>query len=228
MNLQIGDSVIVKDGVKESDEHDFVVGGWQGRIKQIVDDTDIDNPLLEIEWDSITLQQMPDVFVRDSYFEKVPWQTMRLRQSLLAKTEPRDEEGDVSRVQNEGKIKFFMELAGESGPRIAEILTDNCIFDPHEAAQRWLSYFKNNVRLPLPVVVEDPDYRKIFKSGAIARIASFDVADSDQGIWLTLVYNTKKLDFQLYNLKTLSADSPYAQLLEDYKVWFDALDIFWQ
>lgn len=228
MNLQIGDSVIVNDGVKESDEHDFVVGGWQGRIKQIVDDTDIDNPLLEIEWDSITLQQMPEVFVRDSYYERVPWQTMRLRQSLLAKTEPRDEEEDVSRVRNEDKIKFFMELAGESGPRIAEILTDNCIFDPHEAAQRWLSYFKNNVRLPLPVVVEDPDYRKIFKSGAIARIASFDVADSDQGIWLTLVYNTKKLDFQLYNLKMLSADSPYAQLLEDYKVWFDALDIFWQ
>lgn len=228
MNLQIGDSVIVNDGVKESDEHDFVVGGWQGRIKQIVDDTDIDNPLLEIEWDSITLQQMPEVFVRDSYYERVPWQTMRLRQSLLAKTEPRDEEGDVSRVRNEDKIKFFMELAGESGPRIAEILTDNCIFDPHEAAQRWLSYFKNNVRLPLPVVVEDPDYRKIFKSGAIARIASFDVADSDQGIWLTLVYNTKKIDFQLYNLKTLSADSPYAQVLEDYKVWFDALDIFWQ
>ena len=37
MRLQIGDSVSVKDGVKESAESDVDVSRWQGRVVHVLD-----------------------------------------------------------------------------------------------------------------------------------------------------------------------------------------------
>lgn len=35
MNIKIGDSVIVKQGIKEPDLEEFEIGGWQGRVVEI-------------------------------------------------------------------------------------------------------------------------------------------------------------------------------------------------
>ena len=43
MNLKIGDSIIVKEGIKEPDSEEFEIGGWQGRVIEIDNDTDKNN-----------------------------------------------------------------------------------------------------------------------------------------------------------------------------------------
>ena len=49
MNLKIGDSVVVKGGVKEPELEEFEIGGWQGSVVEIDTDTEKDNVLVTIE-----------------------------------------------------------------------------------------------------------------------------------------------------------------------------------
>ena len=44
-NIKIGDSVIVRHGVKETDFEEFEINGWQGRVLEIDADSDKDNVL---------------------------------------------------------------------------------------------------------------------------------------------------------------------------------------
>ncbi|MCW5212614.1 hypothetical protein VU04_06860 [Desulfobulbus sp. TB] len=59
MNFQINDSVVVKAGVKEPDTG-MDLGGWQGRVTKIEKDN-----LLCIDWDSLTLNNIPDSYITD-------------------------------------------------------------------------------------------------------------------------------------------------------------------
>jgi hypothetical protein len=53
--FDIGDSVVVKNGVKDPDS-DASIAGWQGRISDI----DPYNMLIYIQWDCVTLQGIPE------------------------------------------------------------------------------------------------------------------------------------------------------------------------
>ena len=59
--LKIDDSVKVKNGILCPDMEDLCIGGWQGRISEIAEDDD-DNTIVRIEWDSITLKNIPDYY----------------------------------------------------------------------------------------------------------------------------------------------------------------------
>ena len=56
-----GYSVVVKKGTSDPDNEEYDIGGWQGRIIHIEDEGDGPS-LIRIEWDSITLKNMPHVF----------------------------------------------------------------------------------------------------------------------------------------------------------------------
>ena len=73
MNLKIEDSIIVKEGIKEPDSEEFEIGGWQGRVIEINTDTDKDNILITIEWDSLTLEQLPSKFIQQSEIDGLDW-----------------------------------------------------------------------------------------------------------------------------------------------------------
>ena len=61
--FKIGDSVMVKKGGIDPD-YGNDIGGWQGRICEIDDNTK--KPLVSIEWDSITLKNMPHQLIEKS------------------------------------------------------------------------------------------------------------------------------------------------------------------
>ena len=65
-NFKIGDSVVVREGVKEPDLEEFEIGGWQGRVLEIDSDSDKDNVLITTEWDSFTFLQMPSDYIKQS------------------------------------------------------------------------------------------------------------------------------------------------------------------
>lgn len=89
MAIKIGDSVVVKSGV---DDPDFGgdIGGWQGRVR------DMDDEVVSIEWDSITLREMGlDLIIRCEN-ENFDWEVMRLNHTDVRKASSRDSERDVT------------------------------------------------------------------------------------------------------------------------------------
>ncbi|MDD2475716.1 MAG: hypothetical protein PHI32_07380 [Dysgonamonadaceae bacterium] len=77
-SLKIGNSVVVRLGVKEPDLDDFDIGGWQGQVVDIDTKSDKVNILITIEWDSLSLRQMPSTYIEQSERDGLDWQKMTL------------------------------------------------------------------------------------------------------------------------------------------------------
>ncbi|EFK06458.1 conserved domain protein [delta proteobacterium NaphS2] len=91
MALKIGESVVVKSGIVDPD-FGTDIGGWQGRVKEVDDDT------VFIEWDSITLRNMGMDLVIRCENENLDWEVMTLSQREVERTNSRDSERDVEAV----------------------------------------------------------------------------------------------------------------------------------
>lgn len=91
MAFKIGESVVVKSGVVDPD-FGTDIGGWQGRVKEVDDDT------VFIRWDSITLREMGMDLVIRCENENLDWKVMMLSQWEVERTSSRDSERDVEAV----------------------------------------------------------------------------------------------------------------------------------
>lgn len=70
-DLKRGDSVAVKPGTLDPDLG-VDIGGWQGRVVEVEED------MVLIEWDSITLNQMPASVVEQCEEQGLDWRSIRL------------------------------------------------------------------------------------------------------------------------------------------------------
>ena len=106
--FDIGDSVVVKEGVPDPD-FDNEIGGWQGRIYKI-DDNIADEPLISIAWDSITLKNMPQSVIKENDNDDLLWFEMNLYSSELEPAKPRDNEEEVEEAKEMISAKYNVEL----------------------------------------------------------------------------------------------------------------------
>ncbi|MFM6517934.1 MAG: hypothetical protein ACKPIC_15455, partial [Microcystis panniformis] len=91
--FKVGDSVIVKQGVLDPDLGTDI-GGWQGRIVVI----ERQSNLIGIEWDSITLKNIPSSVIDQCEMEKLNWTQLYLSSTNVELTQPRDTEEDVAAI----------------------------------------------------------------------------------------------------------------------------------
>ena len=68
--LEVGDSVLVKDGYEDPDNPDWNIAGWQGRLIEIIE---VNPPMILVEWDSITLKNMPASIIEECEEQSLEW-----------------------------------------------------------------------------------------------------------------------------------------------------------
>lgn len=76
MKYLIGHVVKVKDGVLCPDDPQFDLSGWQGRVIDISEDEE--GHTIGLEWDSITLDEMPKSYIEIGEQEGLNWAEMYL------------------------------------------------------------------------------------------------------------------------------------------------------
>lgn len=105
--FEVGNTVKVKEGIVCPDMENLDISGWQGRISEITKD-DNDHLLVYIEWDSITLENMPDIFIEDSEENGLGFDCMSLFDSEveLARSRNTKEDRDktVKKIRDEHMI----------------------------------------------------------------------------------------------------------------------------
>lgn len=137
--LKIDDSVKVKNGILCPDLKELCIGGWQGRISEIAEDDD-DNIIVRIEWDSITLENMPDYYIDQSIEDGLDYSAIYLHPDEVELTQVRDKEEDVEEViENISKTHAWGYL-GEVGKRIQKVLVDIDDDDEMAAFKAWENY----------------------------------------------------------------------------------------
>ncbi len=116
---RIGDSVRVKAGIHDPD---FGVdsGGWQGRISN-------SHPsghgiLVSIQWDSITLKEMPVARIEQCEEQGLDWAGMALGANEVEPAKPRDTERDVAKIKEQLSDRHGWVALGEEGKRIRKVL----------------------------------------------------------------------------------------------------------
>lgn len=146
MAFNIGDSVVVKKGVKDPDLGNDI-GAWQGRISEV------DEDLVCIDWDSITLQQMPASSIIHSEEEGWEWQKMYLPHSDVTLTKRRDSIEDVDRVFEELSSYYMWVDFGERGKRIQSVLSGISREDDLALLRAWRAYLQEKLTFPFQATV---------------------------------------------------------------------------
>jgi len=219
MSVRIGDSVVVKDGIKEPDTESFGIGGWQGRVTEVNSESDQDT-IITVEWDSLTLEQMPSEFIEQSEIDGLDWKSMYLAESDLIKTVARDKEKSVKKIQNRISKKYYWASLGEEGIRISKILEGANPKDEMECLQRWVDHLDHELMFPIPAIVSDSENDWLIRTGDEVLIKSLPHIVDMYGIIATIKCNGKKFEFPLCDLEVKDKGTANYKLVEDYRIWF--------
>jgi len=111
--IKIGDLVKVKKGINSPDQEGICMEGWQGEVFEKTEDKD-GIPLISVEWDSITLENMPESYIEQGKKEKLNNSIMTLEIDEVELVEARDNKEDVKDMSFTGTWHIYkMELWDE-------------------------------------------------------------------------------------------------------------------
>ena len=96
--LKIGDTVKVKNGTTDS-EFGIDIGGWHGQILQIVNDQAV------INWDSITLSNIPDEYIFQCEQEGLDWGAFNAWEKYLTENLSFPFDAEICEYQDSGLLK---------------------------------------------------------------------------------------------------------------------------
>ena len=220
MKLELGDCVIVNKGIKDPDLEEFEISGWQGRIVEIDANFDKDNILVTIEWDSLTLEQIPLKYIEQSEKDGFDWQIMTLFDSELKKTKPRDKKENVKLVQDKLSYKHQWAWLGDEGIRISRVLDNINLDDEMKCLQRWVEFLDTELTYPIQAIVSDSEDNRLIKSGDKVLIKSLPHILEMYGIIASIRLNGKNYKFPLCDLAAIDTTKSEFQLIDDYRTWF--------
>lgn len=220
LNLTIGDSVVVRQGVKEPDLEKFEISGWQGRVLEIDTYSDKDNVLITIEWDSLTLIQIPSDYIEQSEIDGFDWSRMILYDSDLEKSIPRDKKEDVKKTKDKLSDKYFWASLGEEGLRISKILQGVNPHNEMKCLQEWGKHLDKELTFPIQAIVSESEDNWLIKSGDKVFIKSLPHIVDMYGIIASIRLNGKKYEFPLCDLEVIDKTQTDFQLIDDYRTWF--------
>ncbi|WP_339138398.1 MAG: calcium-binding protein [Candidatus Electrothrix sp. GW3-4] len=213
--LQLADSVVVKPDVRDPD-WDIVIGGWQGRIAEV----DEEDNLILIDWDSLTLQQMPAETIVQSEEEGLDWTKMFLLLQDVEQTTPRDSEDDVQEAIDVLTSKHKWACLCEEGRRIQAVLDKAEDESEWAAYKAWQKHFQEVLEFPFKAEVLEWQERGPLREGDKVKVTSMDEIVDPQGILASLRHGRSEYVFPFCDLKVLDKSSFNYQPVKDYAIWF--------
>ena len=111
--FQVGESIVVNAGVRDPDFGDDI-GGWQGRVAAVRVKKN-GNVMLDIEWDSQTLRQIPGALIERCQEDGMDWSLMALAANEVDLTEARDTRADVEQAKGEITAQYVCQSSGQQG-----------------------------------------------------------------------------------------------------------------
>ena len=218
--LKLGDSVVVKQGVKEPDFEEFEIGGWQGRIIKIDTESDKNNVLITIEWDSFTLKQIPSNYISISERDGYDWQKMVLYDSELEKTKPRDKKRDTEQAQDKLAFEHHWDSFGDQGARIVKVLADVDQQDIMQCLQKWVEYLDKELSFPIAAIVAESADDRLIRYGDKVLIKKLSTINDLYGIIASIRLDGKHYEYPLCDLDVIDEQTTNFQLIDDYLTWF--------
>ena len=216
--LEVGDSIVVKPGVKDPN-YGFDIGGWQGRITEI-EPYQPGQMTIMFQWDSLSLKRMPASSIRLSEENGLDWTTMGLGLEDVENAEPRDTQTDVDKIIEMLSAEHNWDYLGKQGRRIHKVLQDIDEDDELEAFESWHEYLEAHLKLPFDAVVSEFQDRGPLQAGDMVKVIGFEGLEDLYGVLVNIKARGNPYVFPLCDLKTANERSTNFPLTDDYAVWF--------
>lgn len=213
MAFSIGDSVKVKAGVKCPDVDSLSIASWQGRLSDIDEDEDT----IGIQWDSITLDDMPPGFIKHSEIEGLDWALMYLGVDEIELAPPRDSEAKAERAREALHSRYRWFDGSDEGQRISAVITDT---DEDGELDAWIEHLSRTLSLPFDAKVMEHLDRGPLERGNTVSVQGLGEADESYGVLVNVTCGEERLVFPLCDLAVLDRNSPCYLPVKDYGVWF--------
>ncbi len=219
MQFQKGQSVKVKKGVSCPDDPSVDLSGWQGRIVGIQKDQN-KNKLLEIAWDSATLKDMPESYIKSSATDGLDWASIYLFSSDVEQAPPRDSVEDVKKIEEMLNARFHWLGMGEEGERIFEIVEAVEGNDDRDHMQAWGRHLTQHLQFPFESIVDEHQSKGRFKQGDKLKVHGIETVDEFYGVLVACKARFRQYHFPLVDLAATDEDSENAELIQAYRTWF--------
>lgn len=230
--MKIGDSIKVKDGIESPDYDDLLIEGWVGRIIEINED------LLTIELDSITLSELKDYYIVDSLLNELDFSLLNLEKDEVEITNPRDSKDDVALKKASLNAEYSVE---EEEKRINEILNTDDTSVNQNNLDTYYNYLKKELK-PSCILTgsQDFDWEEPYVIGGWSQkeykelkktkpsytdkfefIHLNEEFDDWKGIYAKVkrLSDNKKFNIPLWDLKVVDKNNSNFLLVSDYSSW---------
>jgi len=214
----VGDSVRVKEGIRDSDYPDSEIGGWQGRIVEI---TDEEPPMLLVEWDSITLEEMPVEVLEEAELEGLDWERYYLDPRDVEAAESRDAPQDVKQV----RATLYDQLQWVHAEDAEEQLIRRVLKQVGNETERgilkaWKETLTTRLHFPFEATVAEPQDGGPFRVGDEVTVKSLLLLDSLYGLLAVIQHGRSTKHLPLADLEAVDEDSENYEPLRAYCTWF--------
>ena len=217
MKFKIGQTVKVKNGVLCPDDSEFDLSGWTGRIIDLVED---EEPTIGIAFDSITLKDMSEKYVKKSEQEDLDWSKIYLYEREVEPTASRDTEQDTKNVRIEIKKRFEWIGIGPEGELIQSVINSAESFKGWDVFKAWEKYLAKNLQFPFETVIHEYQGRGPLNEGDKLKVFGIELVDDHYGIIVACRKGRKRYDFPLVDLKVTEKKSINSDIIEAYRTWF--------
>lgn len=215
-DLEVGDSINVKEGVNDPDSN-VDISGWQGRILEIDQDENGQPSLILVAWDSHTLENMPRSYLEQSEMEGLDWQQFHLSVDDVQPAQSRDTQSDVDRTVDRISYQVYWLSLGEEGKRIQKVLSG--AENEREAFAAWEKYLEENLKLPFEAEVSEYQDRGWPHQGDRIKVLNISVLDDLYGIIISGRWGSRGIDLPLCDLAVIGKGTN-ERTVSDYAVWF--------
>jgi hypothetical protein len=218
LGFEVGDSVAVKRGTTDPDLG-IDIGGWQGRVRDVtLSDDGI--PMVEIQWDSVTLKDMPVSAIEKCEELGLGWTDIILIAGEVEPAATRDTEKDVACIVAALDSEFAWSHLGEPGRRIGRVLFGVDKDDIMALLRAWAAYMEENLLFPFEADVDEYQSRGPLQARDRVKVTGIALVDDLYGVIVDLRLGRRKYAFPLCDLEVIDKRSPHYQLVHDYRVWF--------
>lgn len=222
---EIGAAVRVRDGVCDLDYNNLPLGGWEGRVCEILED-EAEALLYCVEWNAATLKrlrkELPDYFV-DAFREELdPFRFNFHAEDIEAGTHAA-EDPETPVMQREVEEEFYWSSQGDIGEMVAAALKSFHIEnyeDENAYYAGWMRYLEQNLVFPFKAIVyadqlfesDIPDQATVEVIGLVPEL------DSNFGILAAVNFEGKKHQIPVSDLELPD--------LEEGEIRYSPMDVY--
>jgi len=187
--MKVGNSVRIKDGNTDPDTG-MKLDGFVGRIKEY-----LASNLVNIEWDSVSLQSLPDGYIKSTIKDGADYLSYNIEPKDLEICAARDKPADVIKmVRKLGEKWDNFEEFGELADLIEEI-----------GEEGWEEYLEGEITFPFRATYED-EYRK-YEDRDNVKVLKIHDYDDHYGIIMKCKIDIGTLYFPLCELTANDGES---------------------